>query len=89
MRTSTDQNGPAERISQLLAQRIRTAREGAEITRQQLADRITALGIKVTVHAVSQWENAVAIPRWATSVAIAQSIGVAWSTIFNLDEVQL
>ena len=54
MRTSTDQNDPAWRISQLLAQRIRTAREAAQISRQQLADRITALEIKVTVHAMSQ-----------------------------------
>ena len=89
MRTSTDQNDPAERISQLLAQRIRTAREAEQISRQDLAARINALGVKVTVHAVSQWENAIATPRWAMSVAIAQSIGVAWSTIFNLDGVTL
>lgn len=86
---TTDDMDAGERVRQILAQRIREAREGKTMTRKDLAAGITALGVPTTADSVRQWENAVAAPRWLMSVAIAQVLGYKWSELFNLDRVTL
>lgn len=76
---------PAQQIRNLLALRIRSAREARGMTRKQLADGIRALGPAVTADAVRQWETAVASPRWLMSVAVAQVLNVSWLSLFSLE----
>lgn len=76
---------PAKRIRLKQGNLIRQIRTMRGMSRQELADAIAEQGVTITVHSVSQWENAVASPRPVMTIAIAKALDVPWSTIFSLD----
>lgn len=72
---------PAKRIRKAQGKKLRQARKLKQISRQELAD-----ALKVTVGAVSQWENGTTSPRQHHQLAIAKHLDIPWSFIFGLDD---
>lgn len=71
---------PAQRIRRRQGGLIRKTRQLRDMSRADLAATL-----KVTVGAVSQWENGTTTPRQHLQVALAKALDVPWSMIFGLD----
>lgn len=71
---------PAQAIRTRQGEDIRKFRDFRDLSQTDLANVVG-----VTKAAVSEWERGVSSPRPHLQVAIANALGVPWSSIFGLD----
>lgn len=78
--TQTAPKTPAQAIRIRQGEDIRKFREFRTLSQSGLAEVVG-----VTKAAVSDWERGVSSPRPHLQVAVANALGVPWSSIFGLD----
>jgi transcriptional regulator with XRE-family HTH domain len=73
-------------IRRTVGAKLRAAR-GNDRSLRDIADAVTAAGIKTSAQSVSMWENGIALPAPATQVLLANVLGYTHAELFALEDV--
>jgi transcriptional regulator with XRE-family HTH domain len=65
--------------------KLRAAR-GNDRSLRDIADAVTAAGIRTSAQSVSMWENGVSLPSPATQRLLAAALGRTHGELFGLDD---
>lgn len=71
-------------IRRNIGARLRAAR-GNDRSLRDVADAVTAAGIRTSAQSVSAWETGIALPSPATQLALAKVLGQPHAELFALD----
>lgn len=74
-------------IRRTYGERIAKARLAQGLSQRQLAERLSALGVKTSPQAVSQWESGATSPRVGCRLTLATLLEVTTGDLFAIPDI--